>query len=171
MILEKLIALGARRVLALGWCGSVAPEAHIGDLILPTRAVPGDGTSPHYCGEDSEVTPHQGLHNLLAKGLEGVEVPWHAGSIRSTDAFFRETWGLIRSCQAQGILGIDLEIAALFAVGCFRGIAVAALLIVSDELFTCTWKAAQGSQSFRRARQAALRLVLNAAAAAEAQDV
>ncbi|MEJ2093181.1 MAG: nucleoside phosphorylase [Syntrophobacterales bacterium] len=171
MILEKLIALGARRVLVLGWCGSVSPEVRLGDLILPTRAVPGDGTTPHYCREEAEITPHQGLYNLLAKGLQGVEVPWHTGSIRSTDAFFRETVSLIRSCQAQGVLGLDLELAALFAVGRFRGIAVAALLVVSDELFTFTWQPAQGAQPFRRGRQAALRLVLEAAAAAEEQHV
>ncbi|MEJ2071748.1 MAG: hypothetical protein P8X58_15320 [Syntrophobacterales bacterium] len=49
MILEKLIALGARRVLVLGWCGSVSPEVRLGDLILPTRAVPGDGNPVHGC--------------------------------------------------------------------------------------------------------------------------
>jgi len=171
MILEKLIALGARRVLSLGWCGSVSSEARLGDLILPTRAVPRDGTSPHYYREEAEITPHQGLYDLLAKGLQGVEVPWHTGSIWSTDAFFRETVSLIRSCQAQGVLGIDLELAALLAVGRFREIAVAALLVVSDELFTYTWRPAQGAQPFRRGRQAALRLVLEAAAAAEEQHV
>jgi uridine phosphorylase len=171
MVLEKLIALGARRVLALGWCGSVAPQARIGELILPSRALSGDGTSPHYCRENMEITPHQGLYDLLAAGLEGIEVPWQAGPIWSTDAFFRETRGLIRSCQAQGVLGIDLELAALFAVGRFRGVAVAALLVVSDELFNNTWQAAQGSQPFRRARQTALRLVLDTAARAEEQNV
>ncbi|MFW6112960.1 MAG: nucleoside phosphorylase [Thermodesulfobacteriota bacterium] len=171
MILEKLIALGARRVLALGWCGSVAPRVRIGDLILPTSALPGDGTSPHYCRDQAEIIPHQGLYDLLAARLEGLEVPWQAGPVWSTDAFYRETKGLIRSCQAQGVLGIDLELAALFAVGRFRGIAIAALLVVSDELFTSTWQAARGSEPFRRGRQAALRLVLDAAAAAEDQNV
>lgn len=171
MILEKLIALGARRVLVLGWCGSVTPQARIGDLILPNRALPGDGTSPHYCRDSEEITPHQGLYSLLATGLQEVEVPWQTGSIWSTDAFYRETKSMIRSCQAQGVLGIDLELAALFAVGRFRGVAVAALLVVSDELFNNTWQAARGSEPFRRARQTALRLVLDAAAAAEKQDV
>ena len=171
MILEKLIALGARRVLALGWCGSVSPAARLGDLILPTRAIPGDGTSPHYCREDAEITPHKGLVDLFAKGLQGVEVPWHTGSVWTTDAFFRETVSLIRSCQEQGVLGIDLELAALLAVGRFRGISVAALLVVSDELFTYTWQPARGAQIFRQGRQAALRLVLEAAAAAEEHHV
>jgi len=171
MVLEKLIALGARRVLALGWCGSVSPKARIGELILPIGAVPGDGTSPHYCRGDSEITPHRDLYDLLAAGLKDVEAPWHAGLIRSTDAFFRETKALIQSCQSQGVLALDLEVAALFAVGQFRGIGVAALLVISDELFTSTWQAARGSQPFRQARQTALRLVLDAATRAEEQNV
>jgi uridine phosphorylase len=171
MVLEKLIALGARRVLVLGWCGSVSPQVRIGDLILPSKAVPGDGTSPHYCRDDAKITPHQGLYDLLAAGLGRSEAPWHVGSIWSTDAFYRETKVLVRSCQTRGVLGLDLELAALFAVGRFRGIAAAALLVVSDELFTYTWQPAQGSEPFRRGRQAALRLVLDAAAAAEGQDV
>lgn len=171
MVLEKLIALGARRVLALGWCGSVAPGVRIGDLILPTRALPGDGTSPHYCRENAAITPGQGLYDLLATRLQEVEVPWQTGPIWSTDAFFRETKSLIQSCQAQGVLGIDLELAALFAVGRFRDIAVAALLVVSDEIFSNTWHAARGSQAFRRARQTALRLVLDVAAQAGEQNV
>jgi uridine phosphorylase len=171
MVLEKLIVLGARRALVLGWCGSLAPQVRIGDLILPTRAVPGDGTTPHYCREPGEIVPHQGLYEILAAGLPDVEVPWHAGAVWSTDAFFRETKGLVRSCQSQGILGIDLELAALCAVGRFRQIAVAALLVVSDELFTLQWVPARGSQPFRLARQAAFRVVLDAAAAAEGHDV
>ena len=171
MVMEKLIVLGARRVLVLGWCGSLAPQVCIGDLILPTRAVPGDGTTPHYCREPGEIMPHQRLSEILAEGLRDAEVPWHAGAVWSTDAFFRETKGLVRSCQSQGILGIDLELAALFAVGRFRQIPVAALLVVSDELFTLRWLPARGSQPFRLARKAAFRLVLNAAAAAEGHDV
>jgi purine-nucleoside phosphorylase len=68
-------------------------------------------------------------------------------------------------------LGIDLELAALLAVARFRRVAAAALLIVSDELFSLKWRAARGSQPFRAGRQAALRLVLDAAAASEGRDV
>lgn len=171
MVLEKLIALGALRVLALGWCGSLSPQVRIGDLILPSTAIPGDGTSPHYCREPGEIAPHPGLHDLLAAALRSGEIPWHAGPVWSTDGFYRETKGLVQSCQARGVLGIDLEMAALFAVGRFRRIAVAGLLVVSDELFTLQWHPAQGSQPFRLARATALRLVLEAAAGDGGRDV
>ena len=107
----------------------------------------------------------------MAAGLQDAEVPWHVGPVWSTDAIYRETRGLVQSCQAQGILGIDLELAALFAVGRFRGIAVAGLMVVSDELFTLTWQPARGSQPFRRAREKAFHLMLDIAALAEGRDV
>jgi len=152
------------RVIALGWCGSLSPQVRIGNLILPNQAVPGDGTSPHYCLKPGAIQPDPGLYDLLAARLNAVEVPWHEGPVWSTDAFYRETSSLVQSCQSQGILGLDLELAALFAVGRFRRIAVAGLLVVSDELFTLQWQPARGSQPFRAARQAALRLVLDVAA-------
>jgi uridine phosphorylase len=171
MVLEKLIALGARRVLVLGWCGSLSPQVRIGDLILPSAAIPGDGTSPHYCPEPGDIPPHPALYDLLTAGLKAAGVPWHAGPVWSTDAFYRETRELVQSCQEQGILGIDMELAALFAVGRWRGIAVAGLLVVSDELFTFTWQPARGSQPFRLAREKALHLALEIAAEAEGRDV
>jgi uridine phosphorylase len=171
MVLEKLIVLGARRVLVLGWCGSLSNQVRIGGLILPNMAIPGDGTSPHYCPEPGGIPPHPGLYDLLAARLQDAEVPWQAGPVWSTDAIYRETRELVKSCQARGILGIDLELAALCAVGRFRGIAVAGLMVVSDELFTFTWQPAQGSQPFRLAREKALHVVLDIAARAEGLDV
>ncbi len=171
MVLEKLIVLGARRVLALGWCGSLSPRVHIGDLILPDRAIPVDGTSPHYSREPDGIPPHPALFNLLATGLSTNEVTWHAGPVWSTDAFYRETGALVQHCQDRGVIGIDLELAALFAVSHFRGLAAAGLLVVSDELFTLKWQPARGSEAFRAARDQALRLVLDAAARAEVEHV
>ena len=51
MILEKLIALGARRVIFLGWTGGLNPALSPGDLILPDEAISEEGTSRHYSDE------------------------------------------------------------------------------------------------------------------------
>jgi hypothetical protein len=39
MLLEQLIALGARRLLYLGFCGALVPSYRIGDLFLPLHAI------------------------------------------------------------------------------------------------------------------------------------
>ena len=53
MMLETLIAWGARRIIFLGWCGAVSKQAKIGDIILPTSALVDEGTSRNYAVPDN----------------------------------------------------------------------------------------------------------------------
>jgi uridine phosphorylase len=168
--MEKLIALGARLVLALGWCGSLQPHLGIGALVLPTGAVCGDGTSPHYRLKEGEARPDPTLCGLLEQHLKTGDAPWQAGPIWTTDAFYRETVELVRHYQSQGILGVDLELGALFTVGRFRGIPVAGLLVVGDELADLSWRPGYRQGRFRQGRELAARLVLAVAAAWEGED-
>jgi purine-nucleoside phosphorylase len=89
---------------------------------------------------------------------------WQEGTVWSTDGFYRETVPQVAAYQARGVLGVDMEMAALFTVGRFRQTPVAGLLVVSDELGTLTWNPGYRSEPFRRARDQAARLVLAAAA-------
>jgi uridine phosphorylase len=171
MVLEKLIALGAKMVLAFGWCGSLQPGVSNGDLLLPTLTVPGEGTSGHYSLGDGDPTPDAALTAKLRQSLKDAELSWHAGPIWTTDAVFRETPELVQRYQAQGVLGVEMEMSALFAVGRFRQVPVAGLLVVSDELATLTWQPGYRSERFRQAREQAARLVLNAAAQWDADHV
>lgn len=170
MVLEKLIALGARVVLSLGWCGSLQRNIKVGSLVVPTAAVSGDGTSRHYLPDNIQPAPHPGLCGLLLSNLQSGAVPWYAGPIWTTDAFYRETGEQVRHYQGQGVLGVDLELAALLAVGLYRQVAVAGLLVVSDELADLTWRPGFSSPACRRGRREAARIVLAAAAAAEEMD-
>lgn len=171
MVLEKLIALGARLVLALGWCGSLQSQVGVGTLILPTRAIKGDGTSKHYPTGKGDPRPDPNLCGLLKRRLEAADAVWRFGPIWTTDAFYRETISQVRYYQAQGVLGVDLELAALFSVGQYRRVPVAGLLVVSDELATLSWRPGYRSSRFRQARDLAARLALEAAAQGEADNV
>ncbi len=167
-VLEKLIALGAAMVLALGWCGSLQAQAPIGAVILPEAAVSGDGTSRYYFPTEDSHSPHPMLLAHLQQSLERADLPFCRGRVWTTDAFYRETVDLLRGHQAQGVLGVEMELAALFAVGRFRQVPVAGLLLVSDELADMSWQPAYRSkalwQRFRKVRHEAARLTLTAAA-------
>jgi len=162
LVLEKLIALGAQLILPLGWCGSLQPGVTVGSLVLPTQAVPGEGTSRHYAPAGAELAPDPGLVARLRHLLAACGARWHQGPVWTTDAFYRETVGLVRGYQAQGVLAVDLELAALLAVGRYRRVAVAALLAVSDELGHLKWHSGVRTPGFRRARDLAARVVLDA---------
>jgi uridine phosphorylase len=151
MILEKLIALGAKRVLFFGWTGGLQKDLSPGDIILPDEAISEEGTSRHY-SDELRSRPSFGLVQDLKKALGEESIAYRQGPIWTTDAPYRETIAKIKTYQSQGVLGVEMEVSALFTVGAFRGIETAALLIVSDDLSGITWR-----HGFREARFLAAR--------------
>ena len=145
--LEKLIALGARRIVLYGWCGSLTPTLRIGDCLMPTDALSEEGTSAHYQPAPAPVT--DGLHEKLRAGLISLGHVPREGPIWTTDAVYRETRDKVAAYGARGILAVDMEYAALRTVAGFRGVSLAAVLLVSDELFAPVWQSGYDRPSFR----------------------
>ncbi len=167
MVLEKLFALGARAVVALGWCGSLQPDLVIGDLVLPTDALSEEGTSAHYLVAGEKFTPDDTLLRLLTARLAAVDHPHRRGRVWTTDAFYRETAQKVRDYGRQGILAVDMETSALFTLGKFRRLAVAVLLVVSDELGSLKWRHGLRQPRLGQGREYAAQVVLETAAAWE----
>lgn len=148
LCLEKLIALGARRIVLYGWCGSLAQSLRIGDLFMPTDALSEEGTSAHY--QPTPLPIVDTLHRDLLKALIGLGHAPRQGMIWTTDAVYRETREKVASLGARGILAVDMEYAALRTVAAFRGVSLAAVLLVSDELSGAAWRSGYGQPAFRR---------------------
>jgi uridine phosphorylase len=163
MLLEQLVALGARRFLYVGFCGALATSYRIGDYFLPAYAIREEGTSYHYL--PAEVIPASSarLNALLLTQATRQYVLVRQGPIWSTDAPYRETAHKIQHYQNAGVHAVDMEMAALFAVSHYRECEITALLIVSDECYHTTWKPGFGLQQLRQACQTAVEVCIAAA--------
>ncbi|NVL90502.1 MAG: nucleoside phosphorylase [Desulfobacterales bacterium] len=153
MILEKLIVLGAKKFLFLGWCGSIRKRVQIGDLVVPDRAVIGEGTSGYYPINNEFPRPSDNTIKAIEEGLGMCSVPFHKGSVWSTDAPYRETRQKVLSLQNEGVLGVDMELSALFAAARYRQVQIGAILVVSDELGSLHWRPGFSSSKFKRSRK------------------
>ena len=153
LILEKLIALGVTHILAVGWCGSLQPHVMIGDIVLPAGAVAEEGTSGHYPVSVPQPGPAPELFACCKQTLAKHSVKVHEGHVWTTDAPYRETVGKVLKYKEEGILGVEMEVSALFTVARFRGISLAAALIVSDELHSLTWVHGFNQPRFQNTRQ------------------
>jgi uridine phosphorylase len=160
MVLEKLIALGVQSVLALGWCGSLRAEVKIGDLVVPDAASSEEGTSCHYPLAEPEPGPAPKFCQTLQQRLTATGLAFHLGRVWTTDAIYRETKAKVQAYGSQGLLAVEMEMSALFTVARYRGIDLAGLLVVSDELFTLTWRHGLRDDHFRRRRQQAVTVAL-----------
>lgn len=160
MALEKLIVLGARRVLFFGWTGALQPNLSPGDLVLPDEAISEEGTSRHY-SDERRPRPSARLLDDLSMGLKEQGHLFKRGPVWTTDAPYRETINKVQAFQAQGVLGVDMETSAFFTAGAFRGIETAALLIVSDDLSGLTWRHGFREPRFLEARKKMARFLFH----------
>ncbi|MFN3535531.1 MAG: hypothetical protein ACK4WB_09100 [Desulfatiglandales bacterium] len=149
LVLEKICALGAREAIVIGCCGAVSEELAIGDILVPDCALSEDGVSRIYCGEQLVFLPDDEMVARLEGYLKRYKLCYKMGALLSTDAVLRETRTKMDAYKRLGIKGVDMEVASLFCVGVKKGIRVAAVLAVSDELYGRSWRPGFKSPPFK----------------------
>jgi uridine phosphorylase len=161
IVMEKLIALGAKRIWVIGWCGSLQPNISIGDLIIPTAALSEEGTSSHYPVNNKKKQTHPLLNSKLENALRNANRPFKKGPVWTTDALYRETSAKVIEYGKKGYLAVEMEMSALITVAIYRSVKLAGLLIVSDELFSLQWHHGFGRNTLKKASREAGRLILS----------
>jgi uridine phosphorylase len=147
MVLEELVALGATEFVSIGVAGCLQPRCRFGDIVVCTAAVRDEGVSHHYAPTDKFSWPSEALTARLASTLDGEGTPTEAGVAWTIDAPYRETVAEARSYQAEGVICVEMEAAALFTVAAHRRVELAAAFVVSDHLLVeDRWTHAFGSE-------------------------
>jgi uridine phosphorylase len=161
MMMEEMIACGARRFIGLGWAGSLQPNAPIGTLLIPTTCVREEGTSFHYLPANAVFGADAQLAARLEAAARASGTTTWSGPLWTIDAPYRELRSKVETYRQQGVLGVDMETSAMYALGQYRGVAVCNLLVVSDELWD-EWNPAFRTPSLTAANELAESIVLAA---------
>lgn len=133
--MEELIALGCKEVIIIGAAGGLKHEG----VFLCNKALRDEGTSHHYLAPGKFVYPDKSLTKRLEKSIKKLGLKYFKGATWTTDALYRETRAEVERYSKQGISTVDMEASALFAVGKYRKIKVAAVFSVTD-LLGLKWK-------------------------------
>ncbi|HUH79885.1 MAG TPA: hypothetical protein VLZ06_01040 [Solirubrobacteraceae bacterium] len=122
IVLAELIALGARRAIRVGTCGALAAGLELGSLVIASEAICADGTSRALgAGERASAD------GAITAALQRAAPRARAGAVISVDLFYDADL-----TRAGGALAVEMEAAALFALGAREGMAVGCVLAVSD---------------------------------------
>jgi uridine phosphorylase len=137
--LESLRAWGVKKVISMGTAGALQHHLSAGDQILCDRAVRDEGVSHHYLppAEYADSCPKM-LAELKSSFIQ-ENFPYKIGASRTLDTFYRQTAKDILRLQKAGVLAVEMEAAALFAVGERIGVSVGAMFTISDSLADLTW--------------------------------
>jgi uridine phosphorylase len=134
MVLEELVELGATRFVSLGFAGALANDLDFDDVVVCSKALRDEGVSHHYLAPARYAFPSTALSAQLLRALSHDDEPVSEGPSWTIDAIFRETTAEATAYRDEGILTVDMEAAALFAVGEVLGVDVAAIFAISDHL-------------------------------------
>ena len=140
MVLEILIELGVKRFINVGIAGGLQKTSRVGDVVVCTSAIRDEGVSYHYLKDPSApALPSENLTAALRQTLERDGVRYTEGPTWTTDAFFRETVGEIQHYQQEGVITVEMEAAALFAISTLRGVEIASGFVISDLVADLVW--------------------------------
>ena len=130
---EILCGAGAEALIRVGSCGSLQDNIKIGDLVIVTGALRGDGTSRYYVAENFSTVAHSDIVNALKHAADDLKVRYHLGWIFTTDALFQETPELIHQLNQQNVSSIDMVTSTFLTIAQVRDKKAGAVLAVSDE--------------------------------------
>jgi AMP nucleosidase len=133
LIMDTLSAVRPKAVLFLGKCGGLKEKNKIGDYILPSAGIRGEGTSNDYFPPEIPALPAFNLQRAVSSNIRDFDKDYWTGTVYTTN---RRVWewdeNFKRYLRSTRAMAIDMETATLFSVGFHNSIPTGALLLVSD---------------------------------------
>jgi len=160
MTLEEAIVCGAKTIFEVGLSGGLQDFLTPGDLVVVTEALRDEGTSNHYLEPGVRVEASPRLRDSLISIVKGEGARHFVGPVWSTDGVYRETRGKFRKFKNSGVLVVDMETSAIFALAKYRNVEAASAQVISDILTETGWLQAWKHQSLTTNTELVVRCVL-----------
>lgn len=135
LVVEELADAGVRTIVRIGTCGALQPTLGPGDMVVATGAVAGDGTSQAYSAAGEPAVADLAVVRALVGACSELGLATVSGVVRSHDAFYLESpWAhgdfraRVRPWIDLGVLALENESSALFAVAAARGVRAGSIL-------------------------------------------
>lgn len=126
--LEKL-----KSVIMLGMCGGIEDILEIGDFLVPSAAIRGEGASKDYLPTEFPAIPASSVNLYCIGAVRKFGKTPRCGIVYTTD---RRLWeydeNFINYLRKQRILAIEMELATLFSVAYHYEVPIGSIMLVSD---------------------------------------
>lgn len=122
-----------KSVVMLGMCGGIEGTLEIGDFIIPSAAIRGEGTSRHYLPKGFPAIPASSVNLFCIGAVRQLGLMPKCGIVYTTDRRlweFDETF--VDYLRQHRILAIDMELATLFSVAYRYEVPIGSIMLVSD---------------------------------------
>lgn len=133
---EILCHGGVKNLIRCGSCGALSEDIQVGDIIIATSCIRGDGVTPYYVEDGFKTVSDETLTSSLAQAAENLGVRYHKGPVWTTDALLRETREIVEKYVSLGALAVDMVSSSFLTIAQLNGCCASAILAVSDNVIT-----------------------------------
>jgi len=134
-VTELIKDYGVKNLIRIGSCGAIQPDVNMRDIILAEGAST-DSQTNKLVFNGADFAPIANF-NLLLKAYNSVlekGLKVHVGNVLSSDIFYSDDPDFWKKWAKYGILGIDMEAAALYSVAAKYKVNALTILTVSDQI-------------------------------------
>jgi len=128
---------GVKQIIRVGTCGGLLADMQVGDLVLASAASTDSAMNrQRFSGYDfSASADFELLRRVHEKALQR-DLKIRTGNVFSSDWFYHPDEKFIETMQKMGVLALDMESAALYALAHQHGRRALTMLSVSDVIPT-----------------------------------
>ena len=128
---------GVKQIIRVGTCGGLLADMHIGDLVMAVAASTDSAMNRQRFGNwDYSASADLELFRRVYDKAVQAGLKIMTGNVFSTDWFYHPDQDFIQKVQQMGILALDMETAALYALASQHGRRALTILSVSDVIPT-----------------------------------
>ena len=136
IIAEILCAGKVEYIIRAGSCGALSELIKVGDIVLGTGVVRGDGVTPYYVDKDFKTVCDKGLTDVVEKAALASGAKIQKGLVWTTDALLRETRDIVEKARKEGAIAVDMVSSSLLTIAQLNKVRATTISAVSDNLIT-----------------------------------
>ena len=157
---ELIHFYGVKNLIRIGSCGAIREDVKIRDVIIGMGACTNSNFASQYNlpGTYSAIASWDLLNKAVTVANES-NIDVKVGNILSSDIFYDATPDSWKKWSAMGVMGVEMEAAALYMTAAKAGVNALCILTVSDSLVTHEATTAEERQNtFTQMMEIALKL-------------
>ena len=137
-----------KRVVRVGSAGGISDAVKMRDVVLAVGGCTDSSVNrARYGGWDFAATADFGLLRSAYDAAVAAGKNVHVGNVHTSDAFYNPTGNALETWDKMGVLAVEMETAALYAIAAEEGARAMSILTVSDHLKTNEATSAEEGQS------------------------
>ncbi len=139
---EILCNAQVKGMIRLGSCGALREDIKVGDFVIVSNALRGEGVTQYYLEPGVIPEANKGLTDKLVAVVKAVKEQnpmlgdVHVGTCWTTDVLLKESKAVIGKVVDQGAIAADMVTSAFLGICQTYNIPAAVILAVSDNVIT-----------------------------------